>query len=114
MKTFLYFLTIFLLLSVSCTNKKSAPEAKMDYFIDSLISQMTLEEKVGQMTQYTSGWDVTGPVLNRDVEKELEAGRVGSIFNALTVPYVRKLQETAVTKTRLGIPLIFGYDVIHG
>lgn len=114
MKSISSFLALFLLLSLSCTTNKSSRETKKDHFIDSLIAQMTLEEKVGQMTQYASRWDVTGPVLNHDVEKELEAGRVGSIFNALTVPYVRKLQETAVNKTRLGIPLIFGYDVIHG
>ncbi|HAD97069.1 MAG TPA: glycosyl hydrolase, partial [Cryomorphaceae bacterium] len=75
---------------------------------------MTLEEKIGQLTLYTSGWDVTGPTLNENYKNELKAGKVGALFNAHTVKYNRDLQETAVKKTRLGIPLIFGYDVIHG
>lgn len=83
-------------------------------FIDSLIQQMTLQEKIGQLTLYTSGWDVTGPTLNENYLQELKAGRVGALFNAHTVAYNRELQRTAVEETRLGIPLLFGYDVIHG
>jgi len=81
---------------------------------DSLLSQMTLEEKVGQMTLYTSTWAVTGPTLIGDVEKELRAGRVGAVYNAISVEYVRRLQKIAVEETRMHIPLIFGLDVIHG
>ena len=84
------------------------------YYIDSLISVMTLEEKIGQMTLYTSGWDTTGPSLNPRYLDELKAGRVGALFNAHTVAYNRDLQRMAVEETRLGIPLLFGYDVIHG
>ena len=83
-------------------------------YIDSLISVMTLEEKIGQMTLYTSGWDTTGPSLNPQYLDELKAGRVGALFNAHTVAYNRDLQRMAVEETRLGIPLLFGYDVIHG
>ncbi|MTI24354.1 glycosyl hydrolase [Fulvivirga kasyanovii] len=75
---------------------------------------MTLEEKIGQMTLYTSGWDVTGPTLNENYKEELKAGRVGALFNAHTVAYNTDLQKIAVEETRLGIPLLFGYDVIHG
>jgi beta-glucosidase len=82
--------------------------------IDSILSLMSLEEKVGQMTQFTSGWDVTGPVIDDNYENYLREGKVGSIFNAHTAAYNRKLQQIAVEETRLGIPLIFGYDVIHG
>ncbi|WP_246223512.1 glycoside hydrolase family 3 N-terminal domain-containing protein, partial [Fulvivirga kasyanovii] len=85
-----------------------------DAFIDSLINEMTLEEKIGQMTLYTSGWDVTGPTLNENYKEELKAGRVGALFNAHTVAYNTDLQKIAVEETRLGIPLLFGYDVIHG
>lgn len=109
----LIFFTTFLI-TAGCMQKKDTAEGQMDHFIDSLISQMTLEEKVGQMTQYTSSWAVTGPTLSENVDEELKAGRVGSIFNALTVDYVRKLQKMAVEETRLHIPLIFGFDVIHG
>lgn len=81
---------------------------------DSLLKLMTLEEKVGQMCLYTSDWDVTGPSINRGYEELIRAGRVGAIFNAYTTEYVRSLQKIAVEETRLGIPLLFGYDVIHG
>lgn len=83
-------------------------------FIDDLLAQMTLEEKIGQLTLYTSGWDVTGPTLNENYKNDLKAGRVGALFNAHTVSYNKDLQDIAVNQTRLGIPLLFGYDVIHG
>jgi len=83
-------------------------------FIDALIAKMTLDEKIGQLTLYTSGWDVTGPSLNPTSTQELKEGRVGALFNAHGVKYVRSLQNIAVKETRLGIPLLFGYDVIHG
>ncbi|WP_281612895.1 glycoside hydrolase family 3 N-terminal domain-containing protein [Flammeovirga sp. SubArs3] len=82
--------------------------------VESLLQKMTLEEKIGQMTQFTSSGDVTGPTLRGNVEKEVKAGNVGSLFNAFKADYTRKLQKMAVEETRLGIPLLFGYDVIHG
>ncbi len=83
-------------------------------FIDELLALMTLEEKIGQLTLYTSGWDVTGPTLNENYKNDLKAGRVGALFNAHTVKYNIDLQDIATKQTRLGIPLLFGYDVIHG
>lgn len=82
--------------------------------IDSLLSIMTLEEKVGQMTLFTSDWDVTGPTIRKGYEADIKAGRLGAIFNAHTAAYTRRLQQMAVEETRLGIPLLFGYDVVHG
>ncbi|MCB0638000.1 MAG: glycosyl hydrolase, partial [Lewinella sp.] len=82
--------------------------------IDSLLAHMTLDEKVGQMTLFTSDWDVTGPTLRPGYRDDVRAGRVGAIFNAHTADYNRELQRMAVEETRLGIPLLFGYDVIHG
>ncbi|MBB3697084.1 glycoside hydrolase family 3 C-terminal domain-containing protein [Flammeovirga yaeyamensis] len=82
--------------------------------VEKLLKKMTLEEKVGQMTQFTSSSDVTGPTLRGNVEKDVKAGHVGSLFNAVSADYTRKLQKMAVEETRLGIPLLFGYDVIHG
>ena len=82
--------------------------------VDSLLALMTLEEKIGQLTQFAANSDVTGPVMSDDFQPYLEKGLVGSVFNAVTVPGVRKLQDIAVKKTRLGIPILFGYDVIHG
>jgi beta-glucosidase len=82
--------------------------------VASLLSRMTLEEKIGQMTLYTSGWSVTGPTLREGYKEDIRAGRCGNIFNAHTAAYNRDLQRIAVEETRLGIPLLFGYDVIHG
>ena len=79
-----------------------------------LLGKMTLAEKIGQMTLYTSGWDVTGPTLNENYKADIRSGKCGNIFNAHTAAYNRDLQRIAVEETRLGIPLLFGYDVIHG
>lgn len=82
--------------------------------IDGLLAKMTLEEKIGQMTLFTSDWDQTGPTLRENYREDITSGRAGAIFNAHTAAYNRELQRIAVEETRLGIPLIFGYDVIHG
>ncbi|KAA3640286.1 MAG: glycosyl hydrolase, partial [Bacteroidetes bacterium] len=75
---------------------------------------MTVEEKIGQLTLFTSDWDVTGPTMRDNYKSDIISGRVGSIFNAHTADYTCELQKMAVEETRLGIPLLFGYDVIHG
>jgi beta-glucosidase len=82
--------------------------------VDSLLNLMTLEEKLGQMTLLSSGFTATGPVLREDYEELVREGKAGSIFNAFGAEYTRKLQRIAVEDTRLGIPLLFGLDVIHG
>lgn len=98
----------------SCNNNRDAAGDAITAKVDSILSVMTLEEKVGQLTLYTSDYDVTGPTIRENYKADIEAGKVGAIFNAFGADYTRKLQEIAVTKTRLGIPLLFGYDVIHG
>ncbi|RYH74045.1 beta-glucosidase BglX [Flavobacteriaceae bacterium 144Ye] len=126
-KTYLQLVCIGLLL-VSCnqtdekklaintvnTNLNTAIESK----VDSLLAIMTLEEKIGQMNQYNGFWDVTGPVPeNGDAAKkydDLRKGLVGSMLNVRGVKDVRAVQKIAVEETRLGIPLIIGFDVIHG
>lgn len=82
--------------------------------VDALLDAMTVPEKLGQLSVYSSAWTTTGPTLDASYQEKLRAGRVGAIFNAHTVEAVRKLQHMAVEETRLGVPLIFGYDVIHG
>jgi len=86
--------------------------------VDSLLSIMTLEEKIGQMNQYNGFWDVTGPAPSEgdaaNKFSHLKKGLVGSMLNVLGADEVRKVQRIAVEETRLGIPLIIGYDVIHG
>lgn len=89
-------------------------DALIEKKIDSLLAKMTLEEKIGQMALLTSGWDVTGPTINENYMEFVKKGTVGNIFNAHTSKYNRDLQKVAVEETRLGIPLLFGYDVIHG
>lgn len=90
------------------------PDPAMDAFLDELIAKMTLQEKVGQLTLLTSDWESTGPTMREGYKQDIAAGRVGAIFNAYTAKYTRELQKMAVEGTRLGIPLLFGYDVIHG
>ncbi|MEI7851157.1 MAG: beta-glucosidase BglX [Kiritimatiellales bacterium] len=82
--------------------------------VESLLAQMTLEEKIGQLTLLSSKWEVTGPVAGKSYVDEVRSGQCGNIFNVPKAEYVRQLQKMAVEETRLGIPLLFGYDVIHG
>lgn len=86
--------------------------------VDSLLSIMTLQEKIGQMNQYNGFWNVTGPVPKTgDAAKkyeQLKAGLVGSMLNVRGVKQVKSVQQMVVEKSRLGIPLIIGFDVIHG
>jgi len=86
--------------------------------VDSLLNLMTIEEKVGQMNQYNGFWDVTGPIPeegNAELKYEhLKNGLVGSMLNVRGAEEVRKVQKIAVEQSRLGIPLIIGFDVIHG
>ncbi len=85
-----------------------------DARIEALLARMTLAEKIGQLTLYTSDWDVTGPSLNKNYLEDIRSGRCGNLFNAHTAAFTREVQRIAVEETRLGIPLLFGYDVIHG
>ena len=95
-------------------SKVPTSDSKMNAFISALMKKMTLEEKIGQMNLPTVGFDVTGPLLSQGVEEKIKKGLVGGVFNTYTPNAVRKLQDIAVKETRLKIPLLFGYDVIHG
>ena len=94
-----------------------AANKKIEQKVDSVLALMTLKEKIGQMNQYNGSWDVTGPASNvSDKEKEtrLKNGGVGSMLNVLSVKATREAQKTVMENSRMKIPLIFGYDVIHG
>lgn len=80
----------------------------MENKIDVLLSRMTLKEKIGQMNQ------LTGMGLQAEMQKQIKEGTVGSILNETDPKIINELQKIAVTQTRLGIPLVFARDVIHG
>ena len=82
--------------------------------IDTLLAAMTLEEKIGQLNMVTAGHAVTGPVLASGVTKGIRAGRIGSLLNIWGAREVYAVQKLAVEETRLGIPLLIGFDVLHG
>ncbi|RRD79650.1 beta-glucosidase BglX [Tannerella forsythia] len=86
----------------------------MDRFIDELMNRMTLQEKIGQLNLPVSGNIVTGEAKSSDIAAKIERGQVGGLFNLKGVANIRALQEIAVEKSRLKIPLLFGMDVIHG
>lgn len=95
----------------------SAPafsEPSIEKKIDELLHKMTLEEKVGQLVQYSAG-QPTGPGTGRtDYEDMIRKGEVGALFNITTARQVNSFQHVAVEQSRLHIPLLFGLDVIHG
>ena len=120
----LVFLYIFLAGFIfSCTelfsNGNGADDLiSLDQKVETLLSKMTLEEKIGQMNQYNGFWDFTGPApKGGHAEKkydDLKNGLVGSMLNVRGVKDVTAVQKVAVEQSRLGIPLIIGFDVIHG
>lgn len=89
-------------------------DKKMDRFIDKLMSKMTLEEKIGQLNLPVTGEIVTGEVKSSNIAEKLKAGEVGGLFNLKGVERIYEVQRQAVEGSRLGIPLLFGMDVIHG
>ena len=91
-----------------------ANDPEIEARIEQLLQQMTLEEKAGQMTQFSIGTP-TGPGTGRSDYKEMVAkGQVGSILNMSGAAQTNAMQKIAVEQSRLHIPLIFGLDIIHG
>jgi len=121
-KTILYMLLSTVLLSCSGSNSHELLENvkvnNIETQIDSLLQLMTLEEKIGQLNQYAIGTELTGPSkksLKDSVRyNRLLNGQVGSVLNLLGAAETCKLQKKVVENSRLGIPLLFGYDVVHG
>jgi len=89
-------------------------DAKMHQFVNTLMSKMTLEEKLGQLNLPASSDFVTGAVSSSDIADKVKAGKVGGVFNIRSVTKIKELQQYAVNNSRLHIPLLFGMDVIHG
>ena len=100
------------LIGVTVQAQKSPQD--MDRFIDALMRRMTVEEKIGQLNLPVTGEITTGQAKSSDVAKKIEQGLVGGLFNLKGVAKIRDVQKLAVENSRLGIPLLFGMDVIHG
>lgn len=117
-----YSFSLLLLLFLACSTPKRTVNTHVldanDNRVDSLINLMTLDEKIGQLNQYNGFWDITGPVPKegQGAKKydDLRKGLVGSMLNVKGVNDVKALQKIAVEQSRLGIPLLFGFDIIHG
>lgn len=112
--------SILLLLAVvlvvaGCRQSNLAGEdAQMRVYVDRLMAQMTLEEKLGQLNLPVTGSIVTGAAHESNVAEDIRAGKVGGLFNLKGAQAIREVQRIAVEESRLGIPLLFGMDVIHG
>lgn len=102
-----------LLLMAICLNV-SAQIKPMNEYIDSLMAKMTVQEKIGQLNLLPAGDATTGISANSPLIESLKKGQLGAILNMRGADQIRQTQEIAVTQTRMGIPLIFGLDVIHG
>ncbi|MEO0330168.1 MAG: beta-glucosidase BglX [Bacteroidota bacterium] len=106
-----YLTTLLLLSGFGILSAQNSPfRAKAD----SIIALMTLEEKLGQLNLPVGGDITTGEAASSDVAGKIKAGHVGGLFNLKSVEQIREIQQVAVEESRLGIPLIFGMDVIHG
>ncbi|MFH6986963.1 glycoside hydrolase family 3 N-terminal domain-containing protein [Flavobacterium collinsii] len=105
-------ITTFTLLMVSFF--AAAQQETVDQKVNALLKKMTLEEKIGQLNQYTGDNAATGPItINANKQAEIKAGLIGSMLNVVGTRYTRQYQELAM-QSRLKIPLLFGQDVIHG
>ena len=110
----------FLLIGTACTGQQDKNlklcnvDSKYANKVDSVLKLMTLEEKIGQLNQYTGNAQATGPeVIDNTKHEQIKSGRVGSMLNVIGAATTREIQSFAL-QSRLGIPLLFGQDVIHG
>lgn len=102
--------------SIFAQQKKAVDPAlqQMNTFISTLMSKMTIDEKIGQLNLPVSGDITTGQANSSDISKKIKAGQVGGLFNIKGVDKIKAVQKVAVENSRLKIPLLFGMDVIHG
>ena len=109
-----YSLLILLALLLPLGLQAQKPPQDMDRFLDNLLKRMTLEEKIGQLNLPVTGEITTGQAKSSDIATKIKQGEVGGLFNLKGVEKIRDVQRLAVENSRLGIPLLFGMDVIHG
>lgn len=114
-KNIVCILVLAAVLLASCGKRAVDPEqAKMNAFVDELMAKMTLEEKLGQLNLPVGGDIVTGEPRHSNSAEAIRQGQVGGLFNLKGAHQIREVQRIAVEESRLGIPILFGMDVIHG
>lgn len=108
-----FLLAVILLVWFTCPAQQS--DSRMNSFVTGLMKKMTVDEKIGQLNLLTPGGGIaTGAIVNSDVESKIREGKVGGMFGVIGVDNIRRVQQLAMSSSRLRIPLIFGSDVIHG
>ena len=112
-KYVLVYILVFMLMSCD-RQSQDLKQKEMDLFITQLMRKMTLDEKIGQLNLPAAGDVVTGQAESSDIARKIKEGKVGGLFNIKGVSKIREVQRLAVEESRLGIPLLFGMDVIHG
>lgn len=106
---------LFVLLTLCVASMNVVAQNKpMKEFVDELMSKMTLKEKLGQLNLLPAGNITTGAAQNNPIVQQIKDGELGGVFNIKGLNEIRTLQEMAIKKSRLGIPLLVGMDVIHG
>ena len=103
-----------LALSLPVMAQAPQTDVNMNRFVDRLMAQMTLKEKIGQFNLPVTGDIVTGQAKSSDIAEKIRQGEVGGLFNLKGVGKIREVQKIAVEQSRLKIPLLFGMDVVHG
>ena len=115
MSRFLFFVAAILLFAGCGIPTSNSGDSEMDAYVSDLMGKMTVQEKIGQLNLVTPGGGVlTGSVVSTDVESKIKEGKVGGIFGVYGPEKTRQAQKLAVEESRLGIPMLFGSDVIHG
>lgn len=112
-------LLIFIFIAFVSVNGQNNPpnrnvNQKEEKFIEDLLSKMTLAEKIGQLSQYVGRELLTGPESQTLTDSLIESGLIGSILNIAGTKQLREIQRKNIEKSRLKIPILFGFDVIHG
>lgn len=112
MRNILFVITILSFVLSGCNDKNN--NRKMDLYLNKLMKEMTIEEKIGQLNLPVSGDITTGQAKSSNIATKIREGQVGGLFNIKGVEKIEEMQRIAVEESRLGIPLLFGMDVIHG
>ena len=115
MKIFI-FLTVLLQILTKNTEQSRLlhNDERMNSIVDTLLSNMTLDEKIGQLNLRAVGFNADGPIISNELREKIRRGEVGAVLGTFTPQAVRQLQELAINSTRLKVPFLFGFDVIHG